>query len=76
MTQHKRNAIIGSVFLVIVVGIPLAFIFGPLALIVMASGILLSLLKKEEKHIAPKKVGRKLDNELITVVLPTINSKV
>lgn|GEM_PF-2451744 len=76
MSTGKHNAIIGTVVLLIVVGVPLALMLGPIALIVMAAVMTSGLIRKKAKHIPPKRTRQQEEtDELITTILPVINSK-
>lgn len=73
MTQNKKNLIIGYIILFIVIVIPLAVIFGPIVFVGYAVGLLITLSNR--KKSAPKTIDRKQDEELITIIQPTIDSK-
>lgn len=56
--------------------IPLSFIFGPAVLAGYGAGLLVTFLRMKKKQGVPKtKTQRQQDDELITVIQPTINSK-
>jgi len=49
---------------------------GPIALIVMAAVMTSGLIRKKAKHIPPKRTRQQEEtDELITTILPVINSK-
>lgn len=57
MTQEKKNKIIGSCMLVVIVGIPGFFIFGPLFTIVFAVILFANAFKEDKKKGTPKTKG-------------------
>lgn len=83
MKQGVKDQIKGSIFLFIVVAIPLAFIFSPVILVFFVVGALWGIVSesmaREETprvKLRPKRTKlSKLDEELITAILPVISSK-
>lgn len=75
MTNDKKDKIIGGIIVAILFGVPLAILFGPIAIIVFIVTVVTGLSRKK-KCTPPKRTGQQLDDELITVVLPTINCKI
>lgn len=77
MTKQSKNTIIGSIFLLIVIGIPLAIFFAPIAVSVFAGymGGLVALQFMKKKTPPKRTEQQRQDDELITVVLPTISGK-
>ncbi|HSX33514.1 MAG TPA: hypothetical protein VLF91_04210 [Candidatus Saccharimonadales bacterium] len=73
----------GSVFLLIVVGIPLAFIFTPVVIVFFIVGALWGIVRESRAGSMPRKTKvqarrpklSKDDEELITAILPVINGK-
>lgn len=83
MTQGMKNQIKGSVFLLIVVGIPLGFIFTPLVTLFFVVGALFGIARESTAQNIPRRTKiqhkstklSKEDEELITAILPVINNR-
>ena len=83
MTKGMKDQIKGSIFLLVFVGIPLGFVFTPMVTLFFVAGALLGILGEAKKDTTPPKTTRsvkatqlsKEDEELITVIMPTINNK-
>ena len=64
-----------SILSMVIVGIPLLVIVGPMACILMIVVTLIVLFRGVRKHGSPKKLDQqKHDDELVTVILPIINN--
>jgi hypothetical protein len=75
MTQEKKNIIIGYIILFVIVAIPVAFILGPIVFVGFAVGVFIGLSKKGKKGTPKTNDRKQQDEELITVILPTIDPK-
>lgn len=80
MKQGVKDQIKGSVFLLTVVGIPLAFVFTPVILVALAVGALWGIVRESRASttprrtkVQPKRTKLSKDDELITAILPVIN---
>lgn len=74
MPQNKKNLIIGYIILFIAIVIPLAVFLGPIVFVGYAVGLLITFSNR--KKGTPKTVDRmRQDEELITIIQPTINQK-
>lgn len=83
MTQGMKDQIKGSIFLLIVVGIPLGFIFTPVITLFFLAGALWGIIRESKKPTIVNKAKARVNNaklskddeELITTILPVINRK-
>ena len=75
MNMIRKSMILISILSMVIVGIPLLVIVGPMACILMIVVTLIVLSRGVRKHGSPKKLDQqKQDDELITVILPIINN--
>jgi len=83
MTKGLKDQVIGSIVMLIIVGIPLGFIFTPVVTLAFVVGALWGIVRESRASAAPQKRKiqpkstklSKADEELITAILPVINSK-
>lgn len=83
MTEGMKNQIKGSVALLILVGIPLGFIFTPVVTLFFLAGALWGIVRESKKPAIIEKAKVRVkntklskdDEELITTILPVINRK-
>lgn len=74
MTNENKNKIIGGSIVVVLFGVPLAIFFGPIAVIVFIVTLVIALSKKKQTLTRRTEEQAQAD-ELIAVILPTIDPK-
>lgn len=75
MNMVRKSMILILILSMVIVGLPLLILIGPMASIVMIVVTLIVLSRGVWKHGSPKKLDKqKQDDELVTVILPVINN--
>ena len=74
MEKHTLNKIVGAITLTIIIGIPLGFILGPTAFGAFLAAIIVGFSGQKQRPPTDTNKKKRAD-ELITTVLPTIDSK-
>jgi len=75
MNTVRKSIVHGLILSMVIVGILLLILVGPMACIVMIVVTLIVVSRGVWKHGSPKKLdNRKQDDELVTVILPIVNT--